>query len=232
MAAPTFDAVSNGTSTSGDNTWSHTIGSGSNRILLVCVNTFDGFGDGAVNGVTYNGAPMTKAVGALITVSANLRAEVWYLLEANLPSTGSYNIVVDCNGANSVTSCGGISYSNAEQAAPEATNTATSNASTSTYTGSITTVTNDAVIVDSVCAGTGNSASPTASQTERFDAISNSQMGGSGNTFVQATAGSKSMTGDFSASTAGYAHAMVSVAPSGAGPTIEYENAVMHGCNF
>jgi len=176
-----FDAVSSAASTAGGQTltWSHTIGSRSNRILTVgtqCEDTVAG--NMVVQSVTYNGMGMTRA-GSKITpgTSGNrLNVELWYLLEANLPAGGTYNVVVTYTGSVSDRIAGAISIAGAAQASPEDVNTA---ATTSSPIAMTVTASKDAWVIDAV--GCGNNATTFTAQTsgmvERYDLTASSSTG-------------------------------------------------------
>jgi prepilin-type N-terminal cleavage/methylation domain-containing protein len=78
-------------------TWSHTVGAGSDRILVVGVSTRGGLGWDQVNSVTYNGISLTR-VGSDTTLDCHgytHRVEIWYLVA---PPTGTYNVVITTAG--------------------------------------------------------------------------------------------------------------------------------------
>lgn len=86
-----FDAASSsntGAGQAGSLTWSHTVSSGNNRILIVGVSIRNSSSQ-TVGSVTYGGTGLTF-VGAT-TNSTNARVEIWRLLA---PATGTNNIVV------------------------------------------------------------------------------------------------------------------------------------------
>lgn len=82
-------------------TWSHTIGAGSNRLLVVLIS---GRSSANVSGVTFDGVALTQ-VGSTRDDSST-DTSIWYL---TAPNTGAHNIVItkasgqDCD-------AGGISY--------------------------------------------------------------------------------------------------------------------------
>ncbi len=73
--------------TAGSQTWSHTVTSGSNGILIVSVSIKT---NAVVGSVTYNNKPLTFAIGWNES-SGKVRSEMWYL---KAPDTGTFNIVV------------------------------------------------------------------------------------------------------------------------------------------
>lgn len=80
-------------------TWSHTVGTGADRILVVCVQ-FRNVSSETITGVTYAGVAMTKTDGSstnmTVANSDNIRSEIWTL--AN-PNAGANNIVVTFSAA-------------------------------------------------------------------------------------------------------------------------------------
>jgi hypothetical protein len=92
-------------------TYSLTVGSGNNRILIVSVQFWGG--SSSTFGVTFNGVALSQAV---FFVSSVYGCGIWYLIN---PPTGTYNIVVD----NSVSLCITVGscatcYSGVEQTSP------------------------------------------------------------------------------------------------------------------
>jgi hypothetical protein len=121
-----------GTDTSGSGTsltlpyslsFSHTLVAGSDRMVVVCAgiensDTID------VSSVTYGGVGMTKAVeGITGTTGFRYLAEIWYILEADLPSDGSNTVQINASGTAYELEVGGFcaEYTGVEQGAPEAT---------------------------------------------------------------------------------------------------------------
>ncbi len=186
-----FDAASSAASTAGGQTltWSHTIGSGSNRILSVGTQCEDTVAANmVVQSVTYNGVGMTRAGNKITGTSTRLSVELWYLLDANLPASGTYNVVVTYTGSVSDRIAGAISIARAKQAAPEDVNssTAASNPISITVNSSA-----GAWVIDSVgCGNPGTNFTPLASgMVERYD-VSATSSNGAGCTKPVSTAGS------------------------------------------
>ena len=109
-----FDAESACTPGVGSNfTWSHTVGSGSGRFLLVGLSLAPRQNQ-KVGTVTYAGQPLTLvAVGM---PSNESRAEVWQMIS---PPTGTNNVVATMTAATAAeTVCGATSWSGVDQANP------------------------------------------------------------------------------------------------------------------
>lgn len=92
-------------------TWSHTIGSGSNGILLVNVAIYDDKAAVQVNSVTYGGTSLTR-LGSV--AGARTRAEMWYL---KAPASGTANIVVTLSAAANFTA-GATTFFNVDHTTP------------------------------------------------------------------------------------------------------------------
>jgi len=167
----TFDnASSSSVQYSNSLTFGHTIGNGSNRILVVTASIEHCDPYPAVTGITYNGQALAKADSAQV-ISSNLcagRAELWYILEANLPAAGAYNVVISLSGSPDQLLAGALSLENVAQQAPEASNTST-NESTNYISANITTLTDGAWLIDSVHCGNDGSYSPDGGQSEQYD---------------------------------------------------------------
>lgn len=89
-----FDASSSkGYANSASYSWSHTVGSGSERILLVALSgTYNGTDYVTGGSVTYGGVAMTQLIAQTFSPSNNCRSlYVYYLLA---PAIGTANIVV------------------------------------------------------------------------------------------------------------------------------------------
>jgi len=160
-----------GTDTSGTGTaltlsFSHTLVAGSDRLVVVSIaiengDTID------VSSVTYGGVAMIKAID-WITGTSGFRylCEIWYILEADLPSDGSNTVLITASGTASSLEHNGYcaEYTGVEQVAPEATDGA--------HTSSSFTVTNtispsdNAWVISAVGAGNVGSFTHGQSQVE------------------------------------------------------------------
>ena len=128
-----FDALGGPTSaTSTGLTWSHTVGSGLNRLLIV-VTSVSGVGVD-ITGVTYNSVAMTMA----LDTGNNPSYRIWYL--AN-PDSGAHDVAASSNGDGSETIRGAsTSYAGINQSEPVETAGATGAVGGSPLTINITTV--------------------------------------------------------------------------------------------
>ncbi len=206
-----FDNASSATTSNSNSlTFSHAIGSDSNRILLVGVSIEHNATGPAVTSITYDGQALAKIDAQEVGSGYIGRAELWYLLEADLPSTGSYSVVVTTSATCEDLSAGAISLAYVAQQAAEATAKG-SNEGPDTITTNITTLTDGAWIVDVIENGEPNVFSPNAGQIERFDQTATSS-DCAGSTKPVATAASTSM--GWSASANRMAHVAAAFAPA------------------
>jgi hypothetical protein len=95
-----FDAVSSAETVPAGGatslTWSHTVGSGEDPILVVGVSIRNDSSQ-QVSSVTYNGTALTKI--DVVDNSTYVRAELWYLPGASFPAPGTYDVVVNMSAA-------------------------------------------------------------------------------------------------------------------------------------
>src|SRR3989344_5537130 len=186
-----FDSASESSDGAGDEniTWSHTVGQGSNRVLVVGV-YIRGLGNSpTVSGITYNGAAFTKVDDG---THGAVRVEQWYLLN---PDTGANNVVVSFSAASEGTRItGAVSLHGLVQAAPEATNS--TNTSATSISTDVTTVSDGAIVVDAVGHRneTDQDITPGANQTERMELAPDTGNLMAMSTEAQPTAGATTMS--------------------------------------
>jgi len=158
-----FDAASSSTPASASSfTWSHTVGTGANRILIVGVSIRNSSSQ-TVTGVTYAGTPLTN-----IGVKANstvVRIEMWRLVN---PPSGTANVVVTLSAAAKAV-CGATSWTGVNQTTPLGT-FVSATGSTNTPTVNATSATNE-VVHDTVAAQGTVTATVGAGQTQRWNAV-------------------------------------------------------------
>ncbi|MHC4739680.1 MAG: hypothetical protein ACYS9Y_12315, partial [Planctomycetota bacterium] len=192
-----FDAnSSNSTNSSWTLNWSHTIGGGQNRILVVGLGAEDERDtDLVVWSIKYNNVSMNKVLGSSITEGTGykMKTELYYLLESDLPPSGTYTIAVMYSGEVTRICGGGISLANVAQEPAEAvdTNSITSGHNIST---DITTQTDGAWVVDVVGGGDPGLFTLTGiDMLEQFN-VSSSGSSAAGSTRLVPSAGSVTMS--------------------------------------
>ncbi|WP_420238540.1 InlB B-repeat-containing protein [Telmatobacter bradus] len=153
------DAVSNANSTGSASslTWTHTLGSGSSRFMVIEVATADSTtgspdANATVTGVYYNGVYATPVPNSqeYIGTTGMAQTQLFYLTDAELPSTaGTYTVDVELTGSVGGISAGAITLFNANQGTPEAvaTSAATCGSSTCSLNVAITTLSSNAWLV-------------------------------------------------------------------------------------
>jgi len=150
-----------------------TIGGGANRCLSIFPAEKDGNEpDFVITSVTFNAVAAIPAPvpGPGVTRGGNLRGDVYYLLEADLPPAGEYTVSVNYAGTVSQSSVAMISLSGVAQQPPEAVSVLASGGSALTFSDSITTLTNDVLVVGYVAAGSGSTfTSDGVGQIEQLD---------------------------------------------------------------
>jgi pectate lyase/lysophospholipase L1-like esterase len=190
-----FDSASSNCSSSDGNTlsWQHSIITGvDKRILIVGVAGEDNdVNDLLISSVKYNNVNMHPVEGSTAIASSGnpksyTKTELYYLLDANLPTLpASYIVKVTYNGNVARRCAGAISLANVNQQTCEAV-AANSNVDQNTISTNITTVSDCACIVDVVgCPNTGSFLALTSSMTKQFDVNSNSSSAAGSTTYVE-----------------------------------------------
>lgn len=190
-----YNNASSGNADDDPLTFSHTVNAGDNRILIVgtgleCNSAAEHH---VVTSITYDGNALTKI--AHQDYEDRNRTELWYLLA---PDVKTADIVVTLEAGLIVgITAGAITINGAKQQAPEANASASGSGTSATV--DITTITNNAWIIDVV----SNSSSSTdqvaeGTQTERWEDSNDQRNNGSTKPFV--TAGETSVTWTLAAS--------------------------------
>src|SRR3954470_23776996 len=107
-AQVTVDSAGTGNSTATPITWSHTVGNGSNRLLLVGVELSST--SKTVSSVTYGAANLTRVA----TISNIGVVEIWRLVA---PPVGAATVTINLSG-NTKTIGGSVSFFGVDQGAP------------------------------------------------------------------------------------------------------------------
>ena len=220
-AAITFDAASRAATTTTGRTslsWSHTVGGGADRYLVVGVAAEDAStADATITSVTYNGVALTAVPNSRRSGGGTgiIQTQLFYGLNASLGAAGAHTVVVTFQGAVDGISAGATSLAGVTQGAPQAVTTNVDTSGADSITTSITATTAGAWVVDVV--GSGNSGSFTAGsgQTERWD-IAASGMTGASSTKALTAAGATTLSWAHSGANR-LAHSLAALGPSAGG---------------
>ncbi len=149
--------------------WQHPISNGTNRMLVVLLGGED-TSAARLSGVTvtYNGVSLTKATADSVTGSGRTDiSQIWYMGEAQLPSSGTYTLTVAAPSLVAGLGAGAISLSNVSQGAPDAA-ASTEDSSTKHLDVPITTHANHAWLISGAVNGWSGDFYPVANQDVRF----------------------------------------------------------------
>jgi pectate lyase len=219
MAAITFDAASRAATTSTGRTslsWSHAIGGGTDRMLLVGVAVEDAStADANITSVTFGGTPLIAVPNSKRSGGGTgiIQTQLFYLLSGSLGAAGSRTVTVTMQGAVDGIAAGAVSLAGVSQGAPQSAATNVDTSGADSISTSISSAAASSWVVDVV--GSGNSGSFTASggQTERND-VSASGMTGAMSTKALTAAGATTLGWAHNGANR-LAHSLCSVAPSG-----------------
>jgi pectate lyase len=223
-AAISFDAASRAATTTTGRTslsWSHTIGGGTDRLLVVGVAVEDGSTTQAnITSVTYNGVALAAVPNSKINGGGTgiIQTQLFFLLNANLPASGTFTVAVTFQGAVDGISAGAVSLTGVSQSSPAPAATKVDTSGADSISTSITTPVSNAWVVDVVGSGNSGSFTPGSGQTERWD-IAASGMTGATGTKALTAAGATTLSWTHSGANR-LAHSLVSLSPSGAAPTM------------
>lgn len=167
-------------------TWSHTVASVSNRVLVVGVSVYGT----TVSSVTYGGVSMTRLVTK--TQSPSI-AELWYL---KAPTAGTANVVVTLANSSGYAVGGAVSYYNVDQT--NTWGTAVTAGSTSTTPSVAVASATGELVVDTMSGASSWGYSVGAGQTQRWNTTL-MVMGGGGSTEPGATSVTMSWSSGISA---------------------------------
>jgi hypothetical protein len=193
-AAITFDSSSSvvsGTTTATTVSWSHTVGAGSNRILIVGVSIVD-TSENSVSSINYGGSALTR-IGTRNRNAGGYYyyTEMWYLLS---PANGTNTITVNISNSASI-AAGAASFAGVNLSSPLGT-FVSANANNSAPTVNATTVAGDMVIDTLTTIGNSTITTVGANQTIRWNPAPGGGAGwarGSGSTEL-ATGGTTTMS--------------------------------------
>ena len=211
-----LDAATGAKSGGNSLTFSHTVGAAlSNSLLVVAISVQDSnHANLPITGVTYAGVAMTK-IRQDTSSTSNVSAAIYYLLS---PTSGANNVVVSTTGsvwkAAVASSWSGVQQSSQPDAQA---GKGTANQSSSSPSQAITTVANNALIVDAIsseAARTGLGSGQTSLGTQQGQSFENL----SSSYEVKVTAGSETMSATLSSGQA-YNYVVASFSPSAAAVT-------------
>ncbi len=212
-------AVIGQASSSTTQTFAHTVNAGSDRILFVVAacrtaNTF--------SGVTYAGNALTKINE--VSVSGNQRQSIWYIVA---PTTGTNNVVITINSANTGICGGAISFFGASQTGiPDAQAASGSVTTTDSYSQSVTT------IADNCWCVMGGRAASGATLTAGANTVVTQPEVAVAGVFLARSSGAKTPAGTatiaMTSATQSYDSVMVSFAPSDI-TVASFQNLTMMG---
>lgn len=235
-----FDsASSNSDGTAGDTlSWQHTIADGNNRILVVGIaGEDDNASDLIISNITYNGVNMILVEDSNELVSSgspaySMKTELYYLLDADLPSIpGDYTVTVTYNGSVAERCGSAVSLLNAAQQSAHAVAT-NSNVGPNSISTDITTQNDYAWLIDIVgCGNSGLFSTADSNMTERFDINTDSSTAAGGTKTVPA-AKTATMSWTFSDNANRLAHSVAAFIPAPhiiAGYISEPNNAPIEG---
>lgn len=166
-----LDAVSNSgvKATVSSYTFTHTTGAGLSNgfiAILIASRGASANGDLIITGVTYNSVALSKAIqrdSADSPSSATLSTEIWYGVA---PSSGANTVSITFTGTVNHSAAWGITLSGVAQSSTlDATNGSNANGSGSPNTTSVTTVADNAWVLDVVYNKIGTALTPAAGQT-------------------------------------------------------------------
>src|SRR5258708_4787691 len=219
-ASITFNAASSKAATTSISSlyWSHTLGAGADRIVIIGVSVENSSStNAAISSVTFNGVAATAVPNSFISGGGTgiIETQLFYVLNSSLPAPGTYTVQVTFQGSIQGAAAGAVSLFGVNQSAPESVATKVDSSGADSISTSITTHTNGAWVVDVV--GSGNSGTFTAAsgQTLRWG-IAASGMTGASSTKPVATAGSTTLGWTHSGANR-LAHSLASFAPSSGG---------------
>jgi hypothetical protein len=221
-AAISFDAASRAATTSTGRTsltWTHTIGGGADRVLVVGVTVEDAStADANVTAVTFNGAALTPVPGSKASGGGTgiIQSQLFYALGASLPAAGTYTVAVTFQGPVDGSSSGAVSLAGVRQAAPDLAAARADTSGADVISTSITAASAGAWIVDVVGSGNSGSFTAGAGQTERLDGAA-SGMTGAASTKALTAAGATTLSWTHSGANR-LAQSLAALSPSTGGP--------------
>lgn len=218
--AITKDAVSHAVSgmPSSSLSWSHTLGAGNNRAVVIAVGSADSVAspdaNAVVTSVLFNGVYATPIPNSLIYggTSGMVQTQLFYLTEAELPAAGTYTVQVNLTGAIGGIQAGAISMFGVSQGPPEAVVAHRDTTGADLISTAITTLTNNAWVIDVV---EDNNVTALTANSGQTLAWSQSSTGiGTGGSSYEAVANAGPVTLGWAGSASRLAHSLAAFAPA------------------
>lgn len=178
--AITFDATANGNTGATSITFSHTLGSLTNGVIVVAVSFVSLSTQTNLTGITYNGVTMTHVDGYEVNDAVTFATAIYVLATDGIVAAGAHNVVVSFDGTTDAVA-GSLSFSGVDQSTPVIAGHSGANhaASGSTMSATITSAANE-MLVACVSVLTGTSPTADGSQTEKWNTTSPNALTGAG----------------------------------------------------
>jgi hypothetical protein len=224
----TQDAVSHAASTGPSSvlTWTHILGSGSSRAVIIAVGSADSAAspdaNAVITSVLFNGVYATPIPNSLVYggTSGMVQTQLFYLTEAELPAAGTYTVQVNLAGPVDGVQAGAISLFGVNQGAPEAVATSKATTGVGLISTAITTLTNNAWIIDAV---EDNDVTGLTANSGQMLAWSQSSTGsGTGGSSTEAVPTAGETTLGWAGSASRLVQSLVDFAPAGTMPLTSY----------
>jgi hypothetical protein len=215
-AAISYDAVASRTATNAASaSWTHTVGTGTDRILIVGLATEDTSTSVLnVSAITCNGVAMTAVSNSTATAGSSTfdRSQLFYILN---PASGSNTISVTWGGAVNGVSAGSISLSGVTQSAPSVAAIASATSGT-TISANVAVATAGSWLVSVANSGASNAVLTAGSGQIKRWGVGQTNSGGAGSTAAPASTGTVSTSWTASSSSQ-LALSVVVLTPSSGG---------------
>jgi hypothetical protein len=157
-------SVVTATNTATTASWSHTVGTGSNRILVVGISMVSATTTNTVTSVSYGGSAMSR-IGTVNRIATILyRTEIWYMRS---PPSGTSTITVNLSNGASITA-GATSFAGVNLSDPLGSFVSATGINSSLPTVNATTVAGD-MVIDTVNTRGGRTLTVGAGQTVRWN---------------------------------------------------------------
>ena len=217
----TQDAVSHAVTTGTTSTlsWQHTLGAGTSRAVVIAIGSADSAAspdaNAVVSSVLFNGVYATPIPNSLIYggTSGMVQTQLFYLTEAELPPAGTYTVQVNLVGAIGGFQAGAISLIGVNQGPPEAVMTHRDTSGADLISTAITTLTNNAWVIDVVEDNNLTTLAANAGQTKAWSQSSTGLGTGGSSTEAVATAGP--VTLGWTGSASRLTHSLAAFPPAG-----------------